>query len=343
MLYLGHNIRSQEVLNAITPEALFNHIKADALKLGPLTDRLRRLMAIDKNAYSAQKLKLPYFCIGTFDGDIRQGQRFLHAEYLVLDFDHLNHGELELAQEASTRHPQVLMSFRTPSNAGLKVLFHLHQPITDKKHYHDLGKTFGMQYARQFGLVKSLDVQTFDVTRASFICPDPFAYFNPDAVPVNWHEYLRESLLLSKYGDDGATGEEGPAKGEPNADAYKAILGKLKPNTPPRRQGPPIPEPVQEVLDVLPELCEAHELVLVETRGIQYGAQVVMGHSDGQRGECNLYFGKRGYTVVRSVKGNLHPMLTEILEKLIWEAVSKQQHLSYDFAIGAPQLLRKVQ
>lgn len=342
MLYLGHNIRSQEVLNAITPEELFHHIKTDGFKLGTLIDRLRRLMVIDKNAYAAQKLKLPYFCVSSFEGDIRQGQRFLNAEYLVLDFDHLNHGDLELAHEASTRHPQVMLSFRTPSNAGLKVVFRLHQPITDKKHYHDLGKTFGVQYARQFGLTKALDMQTFDVTRASFLCPDAFAYFNPAAVPVNWQEYLRESLLLSKYGDNVGEEEEVEAKGEPNADAYKAILQKLKPKTPPRRQGPPIPEQVQMVLDAMPKLCEQHELVVVETRGIQYGAQVVLGHPDGQRGECNLYYGKRGYTVVRSVKGNTQPMLTEILEKLIWEAVEQQQHLNYTYANTATERLRKV-
>ena len=338
MFYIGQNVRSQETLTPISEEALYDIIKDDTHKLANFVERLRKLLTIDKAAYTNQKARLPYFCMSSFEANVRHGDNFLETKYLVLDFDNLPFGQIELAQSALSQNPRTRLLYRTPSNVGLKVVVALHQPLKDKKIYHDLGKTFGTALANQYNLIPYLDAQTFDITRASFICPDFLAWYNPKSTPVNWQEYTRHSLLMSKYADDEII-EKKAVLGEPDNEIYKIILNKLKPNAS-KPSGPAVlNEHLQAICSALEKKCPEFDLALTNTKAIQYGAQLRITHTNGQMGECNLYFGKKGFSIVKAMKANLKPELNDILEKLLWQCIN---NLNNKVTIEhTPKILRK--
>jgi hypothetical protein len=324
MLYLGSNIRSQEFMQPLQPKELFAIIKHDTHKLADLIGRLRKLMAIDTSAYTAQKTKLPYFCISTFEGNTRNTQNYLETNFLVLDFDKIPYHQLSIAQHAIGQDQRVLLAFRTPSNAGLKVLFALQEPVSNKKTFSDLGKAFGTAFANQFNLLSFLDMKTFDVTRASFIAPDPAAIFNPQAAPIDWKEWVPTLDFTAAEPDpEAATAPIAEKANEPSADIYKEILQKLKPNTPKPVVRAVLPEALEPVVAHLNTLGANFQIALKEVRAIQYGAQIQVVHAAGGTGECNVFYGKRGYSVVRSNKATHHPQLTEILDKLLWQAIAQ--------------------
>lgn len=338
MFYLGQDIKSGEALVPISPASLVEQMSADSFGLRPLINRLRSLRFIDKSAYNLQKVKLPYFCFSEFQDNKRLAVHFIETNFLVLDFDDISLSNIESLKQQLKNDPLVFMLFTTPSGEGLKVIFKLNESLKDKKTYNDLGKAFGADFANRYGIIANLDMQTFDVTRASFINPDADTFFNPNANLLSWKEHTRASLLASKYFDQPEIHSEETKPGEPSMEVYKSILEKLKPKSAKTINHLTVDPAIQSICEKTSDMLAEYNLAIISQKPVQYGVQIRIKHADGNMGEVNLYLGKKGYSVVRALKADTHPELNQILESVIWISINTQnQHTNYEY----PGLLRR--
>lgn len=338
MLYLGRNIQSKEELKPISLEELAHCIMHDSLGLGPLSQHLRALLSIDRGIYSQKKKSLAYFCISQFKGHQRLTANFKSVEYVILDFDGISPAQIPHFTKLMTQDKRIVLCFISPSGEGLKVLFKLDKPLYDPKDFHDVAKAFGTAFSQEYELGSYFDQQTLDVTRATFIVPDSAAYYNLEAEPIEIEDYrhIWDSGLFNDL-------EEGPSetrgeikKGEPAEDAYskiKALLNQKKPQAPARH----LSDSWQRFQIRLSDTLHPLDLGISELREIQFGIQVKVQHKAGAMGEANVYYGKKGYSVIASQKGNTDRALNKLLEELIWIVIKDNRYSIDDHGI-----LRKV-
>ncbi len=137
----------------------------------------------DEKGYARRKAAVGAFIpAALFEG----GRRQEHIKSLtgvgMVDFDHVPAGQLESLAAAVASDPHTLMSYRTASGSGLRVLFRYtsQQPTVA---YIDAWKWGNEYYAMVTGL--PYDEATKDPTRLSFFTHDPDAVLNPEAVPFS--------------------------------------------------------------------------------------------------------------------------------------------------------------
>ncbi len=338
MLYLGRNIQSKEVLKPFSLEELAQSILKDSLGLTPLSNHLRALLNIDRGIYIQKKKSLAYFCISQFKGHQRLTANFKSVEYIVLDFDGISPQQIPDFSKLMTQDKRIVLSFISPSGEGLKVLFKLDKPLYDSKAFHDLAKAFGTAFSQEYDLISYFDQQTLDVTRATFIVPDPSAYYNPQAQPIEIEDYrhIWDSGLFNALEEESGESRLADENGEPVEEAYakiKTLLNQKKPQVP----TPDLSDFWQRFQVKLSETLHPVELAISEIREIQFGIQVKVQHKAGAIAEANVYYGKKGYSVVPSQKGSTDQELNKLLEQLIWMVIKDNRYNMDDHGI-----LRKV-
>jgi hypothetical protein len=332
MFYLGENIASKEQLKGVTPNALYAFIKDDDFNLQGFVQRARELCRVDKGAYSLLKKKLPYFCIASFKDNQRRIENLIEAKYLILDFDQLSLKQIDDAKDRIVRDSHTYLCYESPSGAGLKVVLKLGQTITSAKEYSNYYKTVGLAFAHNHGLSSFLDITANDATRASFICPDFSAYFNPNCEPVNT---ASQGVLVTPKSNTEESKEETPLNTLDDG-AYEKILNRLKKKSTKSKINKPLNDTMQRLLQFLEPLVAVDQMNISEANPIQFGMQLRICHNQTNFGEVNIYHGKKGFSVVRSMKGDTVPLLNEVLEKFVWLAINNM------FNKQDAQLLRKI-
>ncbi|PWJ57299.1 VirE-like protein [Dyadobacter jejuensis] len=311
----------QEVLVDCTLENIFECVTGRIpSSLESDTRRLRKLMAIDKAAYRKAKTKLPYIAGSVFNGGVRRLDSFLSAHYFILDIDHIELIDGQIPDQI-VANPVVAMAFVSPSGEGIKVFCQLETPITDPSLFSALYKQFASEFADKVGLTGSLDLRTHDASRACFLAYDPQAYFNPTPVAIDWQslEPLNSAPLQADTNPLGE-GSASPttAQNELNEVAYKAILKEINPNALVRRaKDVYVPQDLLEFMDLIPDLCKAANLEISQLNKIQYGVKVCA--KQGYRlAELNVFYGKRGFSVIKSPKTGTDPALNSVLYDVIF-------------------------
>lgn len=335
MLYIGTNIRSKEALKPLSEKELYSMVVEDSLGLATILKHLRSLRAIDKGIYNQKKRDLPYFCISQFKSNERHGANFKQVEYVILDFDGIPSEELQSHKDQLKIDPRVFLLFTSPSGSGLKVLFKLDKPLYDAKAFHDLAKAFGSSFSKQYDLWSYFDQQTLEVSRATFICPDPDAFVNYKAqvIAIEDYRHLWDSGLFADFEKET---EDDIPKGEPKGEAFakiKTLLGQRK------AQEPQVclSDFWLNFRNSLEQSLQEVEIAIKEVREIQYGLQLRFKHKDGPEAELNVYYGKKGYSIVPSRKANTNPDLNRLIEKFIWTIIRKDH-----FKLDDHGILRKV-
>lgn len=315
ILYAGKNItQANDPLNKVSVEYLYHAIKNPKPELQAQIRQLRIIRDVDVQRYSACKRTLPYIVCATFNPAVRRTENFVSAEYFIIDIDHLTDKGLAIDSVRAKLQTdlRVMLLFCSPSNDGLKVLFRLSAKCLDHGLYSIFYRRFVSEFSKQYGLEQVIDAHTCDVCRACFFSYDADAFFNADAESVDMNQYINTDnpfdMLATAHqvGNDRKTGNVStPIHAEckttdPDAEAIDKIKEILKLQRPTRPQKLIyVPEQLNVIIDGVKNYLEGHGLTVTEIIDISYGKKIRVRLTFKQA-EVNLFYGKRGYSVVQS-------------------------------------------
>lgn len=334
MLSAGRNIQSTaDPLSAITVDYLYKSLREPQPEIESRIRQLRIVRQMDGKLYSKNKKLLPYFVCGVFNPAIRRTENFAYTSYFVIDLDNLAERQLDLFALRSKIEldSRVMLSFVSPSEDGLKVIFKLKNRCFDTGIYKLFYKEFLRKFSEQYHLDQVVDERTCDVCRACFVSIDRDAYFNPSAELVDINDYLHtdnpvDLFDLKKQQAQEAKEQEKqepetlqPKETEPEDDTLAQIKEYLK-----MRQSKPaapklpiyVPERLEQLMTGLKSFIEDQGLEVYDLQDIQYGKKIRVRYGN-KLAEANLFYGKHGFKTVQVVKGILSSELNDILVSMI--------------------------
>lgn len=328
MIQFGKDItKVKDPLQNIPLQRLFKGIQSPKQAFKDQIERLRTIASIDPSQYKILKKQLPYFVCGIFYPAIRRKTHFAHIQLYMIDLDHLAVNDIDqiVLLQCLKADARVVMAFRSPSNDGFKILFRLSERCSDEALFVAFYKLFATQFAAQYGLNSVIDYRVSDVTRACFMSYDDKAYFNADAVPVMIKDYLPqldfdESEQLIKQANKiiSSTSKEEVHESFTPA-IFKAIRNKLQPKTNKVDPNPIyVPPQIHEALATLKTTLKQYDLELLDATSIHYGKKLKIGVALYWC-EINLFFGKKGYSIVKTTKTGSNAQLADIAYAAIEE------------------------
>jgi hypothetical protein len=144
-----------------------------------LKDKVAVLRKISEQAARQEfkKKNLDWFSFSNFTNGIRRDEMFLNTSYMTVDLDHLgeNLSKTRTQLKADTK---VFCVFDSPSGDGLKVIFHLDQPVTSEEEFRRKHKECQAYLRETYEVTVDTDD---DPSRACFLSYDPEIYVNPSA------------------------------------------------------------------------------------------------------------------------------------------------------------------
>ncbi|MDR1975192.1 MAG: hypothetical protein LBQ31_11080 [Bacteroidales bacterium] len=342
MLQIGKNItQKDDPMSDIKPEQLSASIAQPDETTATLIARLRLIKTIDIKQYNVLKRTLPYVVCGIFAPAYRRIENFGYIEYFMVDIDHITEKGLEinLIKAQLKADSRVVMCFVSPSEDGLKCLFKLDAKCYDSGQYSTFYKIFVRALSQQYGLDQVVDTRTSDVSRACFISYDPEVYYNPFADAISMSDFVDfnnpfaiSQITLEINKEEKAKVTEKQEKREPTDEAMLLIKQKLG-NRLVNRIKPQVyvPEELNTILSSLLDYVKESGVVVDEVEDIQYGKKFKL-HLGIKKAEVNLFFGRRGYTVVKSPRtgtnDQLNDLMTEYIKAFVNDLYSDNAELS---------------
>ena len=315
MIRLGKNVtQAGDQLSDISLAKFHKALLNPDGEVATLQRRLQALRALDPGQYRKLKTTLPYVVCADFHPKVRRKENFLRTDRFIMDLDHLSDFDFDL-EELRTKlkvDPEVELLFASPGGDGLKVLFKLAAPISDAAYYAGFYKAFGLAFQHRYLLREALDIKTHDVSRCCFVSYDPGAYFNPDSEPIDPEAYLRREDLFAldelRTAVKEATAASVQMSPQDNSlqelpdEAIRRIREKMGMRVhQPRQKDYVQPEELDQIMEQVKTLLEGIQLELTGIRPISYGKQCKIT-SGKFWAELNIFFGKRGATVVATTK-----------------------------------------
>lgn len=330
MIMFGANIQlADDPLKKMEESELYQSIVHPEAYLVAKIRQLRIAYQIAPKQYNEQKRTLPYVVCGIFNPPYRNTENFGYTECFIVDIDHLSEKGLTVETvKARIRDDQrILMAFTSPSEDGVKVMFRLRERCFDAGLYSLFYKEFLRRFSEQYQLEQVADKRTSDVTRACFLSFDSEAYFNKDCEPVDIGLYVRQSDplamfdLMAKQKQEEKVIPKDDVKSslpDPDKEIMDRIKQRLHPDSKTIRKRPDafVPEQLNMIIDDLAAYIQDTGLVVSEIIDIQYGKKirVTMGM---KHAEINLFFGKRGFSVVKSPRSGTNGELNDVTAQLI--------------------------
>ena len=332
MIMTGSNIQgAADKLLKIQEEYLYRSLVNPRPEIAAKIRQLRVAYRIDAKTYANIKRSLPYIVCGMFNPPFRRTENFAYTETFIIDIDHLASKGFSLSEvrQRIIADERVLMCFASPSEDGLKVMFRLKERCYDAGAYSVFYKEFLRRFSEQYQLQQVADRSTSDVTRACFVSIDPEAYHNILCEAVDMSQYISADnptdMFDTKHKQESAEAkreheekEQATHDSDPDKETMAQIRKLLNPNAPPLRdkQMAYVPQQLVEIIDDLKRYIEETGLVVSEIRSIQYGKKihVKMGMKEA---EVNVFFGKRGFSVVKTPKCGTTPELNDLVADLI--------------------------
>lgn len=337
MISAGINIiANADPLRKVPVKSVYDSLRNPRPNIVSAIRQLRIVREIDEKQYGALKRQLPYLVCGMFNPPYRKTENFAYTEYFMIDIDHLSDKGLSI-QETRKRiaeDSRVVLAFVSPGEDGLKVLFKLSERCYDSGVYSLFYKAFLMSFSKQYALQQVVDMRTSDVTRACFISIDPEAYYNPDADLVNMRAFLdvdspsalfelkrKQEQVLKNSTASSPKREEGIGSSDPDKEAMARIKQLLNPKAPKEKASVFVPKELDEIMLKLKPYVEEAGVIVSEVINIQYGKKIrfVMGL---KQAEVNLFFGKRGFSVVCSPRTGTNAELNELMTDLVRDFIN---------------------
>lgn len=329
MMY-GNSIQSpSDKLSFLSESELFRALTRPKPQIERTIEQLRIIYSLDERKYALLKRSLPYVVCGSFNPAFRLTDNFAYTDSFILDFDHLSQKglSLDLVRKEINSDARVVMCFSSPGEDGLKVLFHLKDRCYDKGIYSIFYRAFAPKFALEHHLEQVIDAKTSDVTRACFISIDSDAYYNPDADPVDLSCYVDVSDPLSFFDLKRSQDLEQKSKSvgaeiktnvsaDPEKDVMEQIKLRLNPRIRQRTKEVFVPQELNELIGGLKDYIEEQGIIVTEIENIQY-AKKIHAKLGSRQAEVNLFFGKRGFSVVISAKRGTDGELNELLKDVV--------------------------
>ena len=292
---------------------------------------LRVIYNLDKKRYGEIKRQLPYVVCGIFNPPYRRVENFAYTEYFIVDIDHLASKNLDLmrVRQNIETDPRVVLTFASPSQDGLKVFFRLKERCRDSGIYSIFYRAFVQKFSEMYQLQQVVDGKTSDVSRACFISIDPEAFYNETPVPVDIADYIdlnnTQSLFerddeLKNAAKEALPQRKGPKPAiekDPDADIISQIRETLGLKQREQRKAPAyVPAQLNDIIGEIKGYVERTGIIVHQIIDIQYGKKMrmKMGLSEA---EVNVFYGKKGYSVVVSPRTGTSPKLNELCADII--------------------------
>lgn len=257
-----------------------------------------------------------------FHHDCRRIENISVVNYIVLDIDHLTDFDGKIPDSIKA-DDSVLMAFISPSGEGIKVIFRLSEPLISIQGFQVAYREFAEKFGVKVGLTGFIDLKTSDVSRACFLSYDANVYYNPAAIGVKLN-VMNDIFDVNEFADNNeiavlAENNIEKTKGVINETAYKAILKEINPNTPTRVQKEIfIPKEITMLFAEIEKLCQQVGLEMLEQIPIQYGVKIIVKQGY-RKAEANVFYGKKGYSVVISPKTGTDKNLNELLHQILFD------------------------
>lgn len=328
MVYKGENIRSNaDILSPISIEELYKTIVASPSDLERMITTLHTIRRVDEKKYQSLKIQLPYFVCGCFNPALRRNENFAHISYFVIDIDHISSINMNLINLKTNliQDSRVVLCYISPSNDGLKLLFKLKERCYDSGMFQIFYKKFIQSFANTYNIQEIIDNKTCDVTRACFLSHNANAYYNPNASSVDLESIIDVNNISSLFDIKREIDKEEKAnktddesiKKEPDSDTIQNIkktLGLLKEKQ--VKSDIYVPEQLNQIIDDLRNFLTELKIEILEISDINYGKKIKV-RVNTKQAECNLFYGKKGYSVVISPRRGTDKELNELIQELI--------------------------
>ena len=317
-------------LKKINIEYLFHSIRQPKQEILNRINQLRIVRSINPKQYGQLKKQLPYFVCGIFNPSVRRTENFAYTSYFVLDLDHISEKgiPIEELRNKIEKDNRVVLSFISPGEDGLKIIFRLKERCYDSGIFTIFYKLFLTRFSQQYGLDQVVDSKTSDVTRACFISYDPNIYFNENAESIDINTIINTEntydMFLAKKGVE-----------EINRSSTKIVVAEIKKdddvdndviqniksilqNSPKPVVKPPayVPEQLNDVMFDLESYLINAGIVIKEIKNISYGKKIKV-FIGTKEAEVNMFYGKRGFSVVQSPRTGTTSELNQMLADLI--------------------------
>lgn len=330
----GKNITQfDDQLTAIEMQYFIKAIKDPREEIKTQIRQLRMLKTLDKKKYSQYKKHLPYVVCGIFKPPFRRKTNFAHIQYFILDIDNLFEKGviIENLKEKLFDDIRVVAIFESPGGDGLKLVFKLKERCYDEVKYTIFYKVFAKSFSEEYKLNQHIDTVTSDVTRACFISHDPKIFYrdNYETIEMNLHIdfeniYEANQTIKKLKQEEKESNEENKRQDiDKPKDISDELLNKIKQTLNPniRLKKPKnyiVPEELNDILDGVIGIYEKQNIKVIGISSINYGKKFQLGLGL-KKAEINLFYGKKGFTVVISPKNGTDDELNQLCHKLLCE------------------------
>ncbi len=330
MIQAGKSITTKEDrLTKVKVEYLYHKLIKPESSIEKHIRQLRIIRQMDSRQYNMLKKQLPYIVCGIFNPPVRRTINFAYTEYFIIDIDNLTEKGMDVTTlinglESDSR---VLLSFVSPGEDGLKLVFKLKERCYDAGIYSLFYKVFVKQFSNQYSLNQVIDTSTSDVTRACFISFDPNSYFNPAADTIDLQKFIDTSniseLFQVKKTIEKELAESPPQKSkkeksEPDDEAMLKIKELLNPNlkTKIKKKEAYVPDELNIIIEDLISYLSDAGLIIKEVINIHYVKKIRL-KLNLKEAEINIFYGSKGYSVVQSPRRGTDDKLNELCADLI--------------------------
>lgn len=330
MISIGYHIRqANDPLQNISIENLALRIKKPDQKFIDYIHQLRSIGALDQKAYREMKTRLPYVVAATFHPPYRKIEYFGKTSFFIIDLDHLADKELDIKSLFSKicNDPRTALCFASPSGDGLKVFLKLEEPFYDAGKYSIFYKLFVGQYANEFAVQQVVDKVTSDVSRACFVSYDPDVYLNVNAAGISAHQFvdfdnhlqlnelLRDQPQETKT--ESTTVKVVNTKQDLPSDILQQIRERLNPILKEKREKKIfVPTELEAILPEITAQLLLFDMEIESVKNIHFGKQIKVKMQHWW-GEVNVFYGKKGYSIVKSTKSGSSEKLTDIAAEVL--------------------------
>jgi hypothetical protein len=301
--------QSDHQLKLIALQELYNFIIDSPPGIIEFSNTLRSVLRYSKERYSKLKTSLPYFCASVFDPPVRRMQHFRYANGMILDIDQKQHVS-EKQISGFKNDLRIALGYISPSKMGIKLLILFDEPINDADIYTAVYKRFSTEFAATYHLMDKLDQRNSDISRISFICHDPGAWMQTEYIPVIWRDYYDFHSHFPVV-QDPVDAKQGISE-----HTYKLILDKLGSKAKTVKSKVPLMPEIEGRIEEIRTALAEYEINLDMYEGLQYGAKLTVSMNN-DKGELNVYFGKRGYSVVVSARKHTNIQLSQTARQIV--------------------------
>lgn len=325
-LMVGNQItQPNDTLRKVTLEEWMHTVQTSTPKLITFIERLRKIRIVDEALYKEQKKLLPYGVCGIFHPPIRKKEYFASINCFIIDLDHLQSAEknVDTLKEKFKNDRRIAAAFASPGNDGLKLVFQLNKPCNDAALFSAFYKVFIKQFSQHYQLESVIDTRTSDVTRACFISYDPTAYYHAGCERINIEDYIA-NLDYEKAEESIEQAEEylselqhANIRQTLDEDVLLKIKLKLDPNYRPRpNKQYYLPPEITQKMPLIEQWLSEAEIKIEQETPINFGKKIRI-RAGGYWAEINVFYGKRGFTIVVTPKSGSNKELGELARQLL--------------------------